>query len=101
MRELGELAFVGAGLGGGFTNTNELRVMKYDEAMAGPDRDKWIEAVKDEYENLRHYKVFEPVSKDDLPKDAKILTSTWAMKKKEASGRYRARLNARGFERAS
>ena len=97
MRELGELAFVGAGLGGGFTNTNELRVMKYDEAMAGPDRDKWIEAVKDEYENLRHYKVFEPVSKDDLPKDAKILTSTWAMKKK-ASGRYKARLNARGFE---
>jgi hypothetical protein len=32
----GEMACVGAGLGGGFTNTSELHVMKHDEAMAGP-----------------------------------------------------------------
>ena len=34
MNEIGELACVGAGLGGGFDNTNELHVMKYHEAMA-------------------------------------------------------------------
>ncbi len=28
---------VGAGVGGGLTNTNELRVMKYHEAINGPD----------------------------------------------------------------
>jgi hypothetical protein len=28
---------VGAGVGGGFTNTYELRVMKYHEAINGPD----------------------------------------------------------------
>jgi hypothetical protein len=28
---------VGAGVGGGFTNTNELRMMKYHEAINGPD----------------------------------------------------------------
>ena len=75
MRELGELAFVGAGLGGGFGNTNELKVMKYNEAMATNDRDKWKEAVEAEYENLQRYNVFKPVSKDKLPKNAKILTS--------------------------
>ena len=32
-----------------------------------------------------------------MPEAAKILTSTWAMKKK-ANGTFRARLNARGFE---
>jgi hypothetical protein len=31
---------VGAGVGGGFTNTNELRVMKYHEAINGPDGKK-------------------------------------------------------------
>jgi hypothetical protein len=32
-----------------------------------------------------------------LPKHAKVLTTTWAMKKK-ASGKYKARLAARGFK---
>jgi hypothetical protein len=41
--------------------------------------------------------VWVPVPKSELPEDAKILTSTWAMKKK-ANGTYRARLNGRGFE---
>ena len=37
------------------------------------------------------------VKRKDVPKDAKIVTSTWAMKKK-ASGKYRARCNMRGYE---
>ena len=32
-----EVKGVWAGLGGGFTNTNELKVMKYQEAVNGPD----------------------------------------------------------------
>ena len=39
-------------------------------------------------------KVFKVVKKDDVPKDAKILISTWAMKLK-ADGTKRARVTAR------
>ena len=34
----------------------------------------------------------------DVPSGAKVITSTWAMKKK-ANGTYRARFNARGFKK--
>jgi hypothetical protein len=33
-----EVAFVGAGIGGGLTNTEDLHVMKYDEAIASADK---------------------------------------------------------------
>jgi hypothetical protein len=38
---LTEYVNVGAGIGGGFTNTQELKVMKYHEAINGPDGDAW------------------------------------------------------------
>ena len=92
-----EVACVGAGIGGGFTHTNELKPMKYDEAMNGPDADKWRKAVEEEKEKMDTNDVFEETSRNNVPKGAKVLTSTWAMKKK-ANGKYRARLNARGYE---
>jgi hypothetical protein len=50
MQEIGalqsELGCVGAGLGGGFVNTNELHVMKYSEAMATPEAKQWKESVE-------------------------------------------------------
>ena len=36
-----KVAAVGAGLGEGFGHTRELKVMKYSEAMAGPERAEW------------------------------------------------------------
>ena len=53
MNKIGELACVGAGLGGGFDNTYELHVMKYHEVMATADKDKWTEAVKEEYDKIQ------------------------------------------------
>ncbi len=97
MKDMGELACVGAGVGGGFEHTTELHVMKYSEAMATKDAPKWKKSVEEEAECMEKNNVWVPVSKEDVPKDAKILTSTWAMKKK-SNGTYRARLNARGFE---
>jgi len=41
--------------------------------------------------------VWKPIDRAKIPSNSKVLTSTWAMKKK-ASGKFRARLNARGFE---
>ena len=36
-----EVAMVGAGVGGGFNNTQELHVMKYKEAMKTPEKGEW------------------------------------------------------------
>ena len=97
VEELQESGFIGAGTDGGFEHTSELKVMKYDEAMATPDKPYWEDEVEEEFRKMDTYKVFQPVPKEEVPKDAKVLTSTWAMKKK-ANGTRRARLNARGFE---
>ena len=40
MWKMSEMALVGAGIRGGFTNMNELHVMKYKEAMAGKNAEK-------------------------------------------------------------
>ena len=50
MWKMGEMALVGAGIGGGFVDTNELHVMKYKEAMARKDAEKWQKAVDEEHE---------------------------------------------------
>ena len=94
---LRNIACVGAGIGGGFENTAELHVMKFDEAMSKPDKDYWIEAVNKEWNRFKQYGVFKSVRKEDVPENAKFVSTTWAMKKK-ASGKYRARMNMRGFE---
>jgi hypothetical protein len=71
--------------------------MKYKEAMKGSDKDKWKKGVDEEHERFQKHKVFKAVPRGEVPVGSKILTSTWAMKKK-ASGVFRARLNARGYE---
>ena len=92
-----ELALIGASLGGGFVNTAELKPMKFNEAMETPDKDKWYDAVDDEHQRFVDQDVFETIAREDVPSGAKIMSSTWAMKKK-SNGTFRARLNARGYE---
>jgi hypothetical protein len=41
-----EFANVGAGVGGGFKNTKELKVMNYKEAINGPDGMRWQAEVE-------------------------------------------------------
>jgi hypothetical protein len=97
MKTIGEIACVGAGLGGGFENTSELHVMKFDEAMKTSEAAEWKKAVEEEYQRMVENDVWTPVPKSEVGNDAKILSSTWAMKKK-SNGTLRARLNGRGFE---
>ena len=92
-----EAALVGAASISGFSNTAELRPMKYDEAMKTPDREGWKRAVKEEWERFKKYNVFMPVKRNDVPDNAKFVSTTWAMKKK-SNGTLRARLNMRGYE---
>ena len=92
----GEMACVGMGVGGGFDTTHELHVMKYDEAMATEDKDGWEDSVNSEHDRMVKRKVWRAIPPTEAPEDAKIIDSTWAMKKK-AMGLLRARVTARGF----
>jgi hypothetical protein len=92
MKECNEIECVGAGIGGGFEHTTELHVMKFDAAMKSRDAAHWKKSVEEEYSRMEDNEVWSPVPKSVVPQDAKILTSTWAMKKK-SNGTYRARLN--------
>ena len=92
-----EAANVGAGVGGGFENTQELRVMTYNEAINGPDGEHWKAKVENEYQQMLHNKVFETVMIADLPPGAKLINSVWEMKKK-SSGVLCGRINVRGFK---
>ena len=71
-----EIALIGAGVGGGFTNTHELHVMKYREVMATSKQKEWKQVVGEELDRFIENDVFEVVNIKDLPKEVKMLTST-------------------------
>ena len=71
--------------------------MKYDAAMKTKDAAAWKVAVDEEYDCMVSNNVWKPIDRAKIPSNSKVRTPTWAMKKK-ASGKFRARLNARGFE---
>jgi hypothetical protein len=100
MKDEEELVLVG--VGSNFENTKELKVMRYKEAMATKDKDKWNKAVEEEHDRMirtngKRSPVWVVVKRCDLPPGAKVMTTVWAMKKKP-NGDYRARINARGYE---
>jgi hypothetical protein len=47
---------IGAGVGGGFKNTKELRVMSYNEAVKGPDGVCWKAEIENEYQQMLPHK---------------------------------------------
>eukprot|EP00957_Ditylum_brightwellii_P160041 12182554-Ditylum_brightwellii.AAC.1 len=65
--------------------------------MGTPECKEWDSLVIKEHDSFVKYKVWKPVPEDEVPEDAKVLTSMWAMKPKP-NGIKRARLNARGFD---
>jgi hypothetical protein len=72
-------------------------VMKFEEEMNSGNAIQWDNTVNKEHDQFVKHKVRKAVLMRDILAAAKILTSTWAMKKK-SNGTYRARMNARGFE---
>jgi hypothetical protein len=95
---LPEFAAVGAGtLGENVRHTDELKPMKFKKAMETEDKIHWEAAVEEEYERFQKSGALKTVPIADVPRGAKVVSTTWAMKKK-ANGRFRARLNMRGNE---
>ncbi|KAE8906575.1 hypothetical protein PF007_g21338 [Phytophthora fragariae] len=70
-----------------------------DEALSGPDADKWIEALEKEHGDLMRNNTWELVER---PKDKKVLTGKWVLvKKRDAQGnvvRHRARITIKGCQ---
>ena len=70
----------------------------YEEAMAGPDSDKWLEAMKSEIGSIYENEVW---TLTDLPDDRRAIENKWIFKKKtDADGNvtiYKARLVAKGY----
>jgi hypothetical protein len=71
-----EFANVGAGIGGGFENTMELKPMKYKEAINRPDGKAWEKEIKNEHDRMVKNDAWEPVKKSSLPKGTKVIDST-------------------------
>jgi Reverse transcriptase (RNA-dependent DNA polymerase) len=87
---------VGASLGGGFAYANELKPMKYKEAMASPDKKHWEVAVKEEKVCFDTTKAVEAKVCSELPPGTTVMDNTWACKKK-SNGVFHAQLNLCSF----
>ena len=90
-----EFMLVGAA-GNAFATTTEIQVMKPHEDLLSDDKEDWEEAIEDEYQRFQRLNLFQARTRATISRHAKILTSTWAMKKK-SNGKYRARQNMRGY----
>jgi hypothetical protein len=70
----------------------------YEEAMAGSDSEKWLEAMKSEIGSMYENKVWTLV---DLPDERRVIENKWIFKKKtDVDGNitvYKARLVAKSY----
>ena len=57
-----EYTNVGAGVGGGFENTAELKPMKYEQAINGPGAEAWKAEIENEHDRMVKNKVFQEVN---------------------------------------
>ena len=72
-------------------------MLKFDEAVNGPDKKNGYQTIEKEHERFDENKRFEEVPINEIRPGIKRITSTWSMKKKVV-GRYNVRINARRFE---
>ena len=66
--------------------------------MEGPDRKSWRKAIDEEYRKLKDKGVFRVIKRKKIIKmNRKMMRTKWVFKKK-ASGEFRARVVALGYE---
>ena len=66
-----EFQNVGAGVGGAFENTEELKPMKYKEAINWPDGVAWKEEIQNEHQWIVSNNVFEVIERTKMPEGEK------------------------------
>jgi hypothetical protein len=81
-----------------YTDTTINDTPTVEEALAGPQREKWLEAMENERQQLRQYGVY---TVTNLPPTDKATDTKWVLLIKRKSDRsiekYKARKVARGF----
>lgn len=73
-----------------------VMLLTYQQAITGPDRIKWKEAIKEEKDSLKKNNTRKVVDKEKAG-NKKILSSKWIFKEKD-NGQSKARLVIRGCE---
>ena len=68
----------------------------FRQACASPDKEKWAEAMRTEFANMRDKNVWVPYKIEDMKKGVSVLGTKWVFKVK-TDGRYRARLVVKGY----
>jgi hypothetical protein len=91
-----EKLLVGAAIGEGIGHTSELQSVKYNQAMFGPEKEKWKKAIVEEHDRMIQNAVWIPVKLNTSSSNIKPLSILWVMKKK-ANGDFRARITAQDF----
>ena len=61
-------------------------MLKFDEAVNGPVKKNWYNAIKEVYERLVQNDCFEEVPMSEVKPRTKIITSTWAIKREIQAG---------------
>ena len=79
-----KIAAAGDGLGGKFNQTSKLKIMKFKEAMSGPDSNTWKKEIKNDCKRMVTNRVLEPLGKKDLSHEAEVMTLMWTCKKKKS-----------------
>jgi hypothetical protein len=51
----------------------------YEEAMEGPYRKEFLEAIEKERQQLQRYNVYDEVSATDIPEHEKIIDTKWVL----------------------
>jgi hypothetical protein len=93
--ETGKL-LVSAAIGEGIGHKGELKSVKCNEAMSGPEKEKWKKGIVEEHDRMIQNAVWIPVKLNTLPSKIKPLSTTWFMKK-NTNGDFRDRITAQGF----
>jgi hypothetical protein len=70
--------------------------MNYKEAINWPDGTAWAKEIENEHDRMVNNDAWEPVKESSLPKNTKVIDSTWACKKK-STGKLCEHQNARQF----
>ena len=51
-------------------------MLKFEEAMNGKDRNKWLKAVEEEFDKFKKNNCFKPVERKDIDPTCTVMTGT-------------------------
>ena len=76
-------------------------LIMYDEALASPEKEEWLNAMKKEKDQFEAYGVFKSIARSELPPDARFIPAKWVLtRKKDSDGKeagFKGRWTAKGY----